>query len=602
MKFPRTVRRFLIGYLILHIIAAGIFVVVLSRIARHQMIAATQSKMDAMTLVLAEHIEDLDDGLGNPELPAHVKRVGDRSEMRVTLIKSDGTVLADSVTADRDIGPHATRREILAAQAEGTGFSERYSSTLDKPMMYFARRIESGESSNGEPTEAIQGYVRVATPVATIKESVAAIQKYVWLFAAVLGALTALLMSMFSARVMRPLSSFTGAAQKIGVGDYQPSANLARRSDQWGELGDAFEHMKKEIAVREERLVENSQRLEAVLSSMIEGVIAIKPNGQVLLANGAACEMLSLTRPEIIRKKLFEIIRIPELQAAIEKTQTDRTFSKTEFNTFGELQKRLSARVSVLADENRLGVVVVLNDVTSLRKLETMRQDFVANVSHELKTPLASIKAYSETLSAGAINDQEKNLEFVKQIEFHAEVLNQQIQDLLELAKVESGDIEFSISDVDLNQVCHNIVGQFSMLAQEHGINLKLDLTDPSPIARADTAAVETIIKNLVANAVHYTLPEGVITLSTRNNAEPQSNEVIISVSDTGIGISKDQQERVFERFYRVEKSRSRDMGGTGLGLAIVKHLSQTLGGSVHLESQPGKGSHFEIRLPGAVS
>ena len=597
MKLPRTVRRFLIGYLILHMLAAVIFVIVLSRITRNQMIAATKSKMSAMTLVLAEHIEELDDGFENPGLPAHVKRVGEKSGLRVTLIKSDGSVVVDSVKMDQDIGPHATRQEILSAQNNGTGFSERYSSTIEKPMMYFARRVQSNSESN---TGAITGYVRVATPAAAIKASIAAIQRSAWSFAILLGALTALLMSIFSARFMQPLAFFTGAAQKIGVGDYQTSTSLARRPDEWGELGDAFEHMKKELAVREERLVENSQRLEAVLSSMIEGVIAIQPNGQVLLANGAACKMLSLTRPEIIRKKLFEIIRIPELQAAIEKTQTDRTFSKTEFNTFGELQKRLSARVSVLADENRPGVVVVLNDITSLRKLETMRRDFVANVSHELKTPLASIKAYSETLRTGAINDQEKNLEFVKQIEFHAELLNQQIQDLLELAKVESGELEVSISDVDLNQICHNIIGQFSMLAQESGIELKLDLMTPAPIARADTAAVETMLKNLVVNAIHYTLKDGLITLSTRKSAVPESNEVIIGVSDTGIGIAKDQQARVFERFYRVDKSRSRDMGGTGLGLAIVKHLSQSLGGSVHLESQPGKGSQFEIRLPAA--
>ncbi len=597
MKLPRTVRRFLIGYLILHMLAAVIFVIVLSRITRNQMIAATKSKMSAMTLVLAEHIEELDDGFENPGLPAHVKRVGEKSGLRVTLIKSDGSVVVDSVKMDQDIGPHATRQEILSAQNNGTGFSERYSSTIEKPMMYFARRVQSNSESN---TGAITGYVRVATPAAAIKASIAAIQRSAWSFAILLGALTALLMSIFSARFMQPLAFFTGAAQKIAVGDYQTSTSLARRPDEWGELGDAFEHMKKELAVREERLVENSQRLEAVLSSMIEGVIAIQPNGQVLLANGAACKMLSLTRPEIIRKKLFEIIRIPELQAAIEKTQTDRTFSKTEFNTFGELQKRLSARVSVLADENRPGVVVVLNDITSLRKLETMRRDFVANVSHELKTPLASIKAYSETLRTGAINDQEKNLEFVKQIEFHAELLNQQIQDLLELAKVESGELEVSISDVDLNQICHNIIGQFSMLAQESGIELKLDLMTPAPIARADTAAVETMLKNLVVNAIHYTLKDGMITLSTRKSAVPESNEVIIGVSDTGIGIAKDQQARVFERFYRVDKSRSRDMGGTGLGLAIVKHLSQSLGGSVHLESQPGKGSQFEIRLPAA--
>ena len=214
MKLPRTVRRFLIGYLILHMLAAVIFVIVLSRITRNQMIAATKSKMSAMTLVLAEHIEELDDGFENPGLPAHVKRVGEKSGLRVTLIKSDGSVVVDSVKMDQDIGPHATRQEILSAQNNGTGFSERYSSTIEKPMMYFARRVQSNSESN---TGAITGYVRVATPAAAIKASIAAIQRSAWSFAILLGALTALLMSIFSARFMQPLAFFTGAAQTIAV-------------------------------------------------------------------------------------------------------------------------------------------------------------------------------------------------------------------------------------------------------------------------------------------------------------------------------------------------------------------------------------------------
>lgn len=595
MKFPRTVPRFLIGYLILHFIAAGIFVLVLSRIARHRMVLETESKMGAMTLLLAEHIDQLEGSLEDPTLPAHIKRIGDQSETRITLITPDGTVVADSVTGVRDIGPHGTRSEVLAAKADGSGFAERYSSTMEQSMIYFARKMEDGD-------ETSSGFVRAATPVATIDSAIGTIQKYVWLFSILLGALTATLISIFSAKHMQPLSLFTKAARKIGVGDFQASPNLSRRDDEWGELGDAFEQMKNELTVREERIVENSQRLEAVLSSMIEGVIAIEPNGQVMLANGAACEMLSLTRPEIVRKKLFETIRIPELQTSIEQTQELRTFSETEFNTIGEPLKTLSARVSVLADEKRPGVVVVIHDVTALRKLETMRRDFAANVSHELKTPLAAIKAYSETLRMGAINDQEKNLEFVKQIEFHAELLNQQIQDLLQLAKVESGESAFSISDVRLNQVCQSAVEQFSILAKESGLDLILDLADPEPIARADNAAVETMVKNLVVNAMHYTLEGGSVTLSTAKSTGENGQEVIIRVSDTGIGIAKEQQNRVFERFYRVDKSRARDKGGTGLGLAIVKHLSQSFGGSVNLESQLGKGSQFEIRLPSAKS
>ena len=550
-----------------------------------------------MTLLLAEHIDELEGGIEDETLPMHIKRIGEKSETRVTLIKPDGSVVADSITGDRDIGSHATRTEVLLAKTKGSGFSERYSATLAKPMMYFARKIETNDSIG-------PSYVRVATPAVTINSSIASIQRYVWLFAITLGGLTALLMSFFSAKYMKPLALFAAAAQRIGVGDYQASINLTRQADEWGDLGDAFEGMKNELIVREERLVENNRHLDSVLSSMKEGVIAIQSDGQVMLANGAACKMLELTRPEIVNKQLFEIVRIPELLTSVEQTQAKRTFSKTEFKTLTKPQKTLSARVSVLADEKRPGVVVVLSDVTALRQLETMRQDFVANVSHELKTPLASIKAYAETLLMGAINDKEKSLEFVKQIEFHAELLNQQIQDLLLLAKVESGEGAFSIADVDLNQVCHSTVEQFSKLIQDHGLNLSIDLADPAPVARVDASAVKTMVKNLLVNAIHYTLEGGTVTLSTSTISSKadgeMKSEAIIRVSDTGIGIAKDQQARVFERFYRVDKSRARDMGGTGLGLAIVKHLSQSFGGSVHLESQLGKGCQFEIRLPSA--
>ena len=595
MIFPRTVRRFLVGYLILHLLAVGIFVLVLSRITRDQMILAAKSKMGAMTLILAEHIDGLESGIDTETLPAHIKSVGEKSETRVTLIKSDGVVVADSITGDRDIGSHATRTEVLMAKESGYGFSERYSATLEKPMMYFARRIDASD-------EIGPGYVRVATPAVTINSSIASIQRSVWLFAITLGGLTALLMSFFSAKYMQPLELFAAAARRIGVGDFQAAINLTRQDDEWGELGDAFEGMKDELIVREERLVENNRHLDSVLSSMKEGVIAIQPDGQVMFANGAACNMLELMRPEIVNKQLFEIVRIPELITTVEQTQASRTFSKTEFKTLSKPQKTLSARVSVLADENWPGVVVVLNDVTALRQLETMRRDFVANVSHELKTPLASIKAYSETLRMGAINDKEKGLDFVKQIEFHAELLNQQIQELLLLARVESGERAFSISDVDLNEVCHSTIEHFSKLAQDRGLILSLDLANPAPIARADASAVKTMVENLFVNAIHYTLDGGTVTLSTSaisNEADGEvKSEAIIRVSDTGIGIAKDQQARVFERFYRVDKSRSRDMGGTGLGLAIVKDLSQSFGGSVHLESQLGRGCQFEIRLP----
>lgn len=593
MRYSRVVRRFLLGYLVLHLLTAGFFVFVLTRIVRNQMIRDARAKMETMTTMLELQLLERPQGLKDPELVDFLKRLGEQTEMRFTLITSDGNVVADSITGTQDIGPHGTREEVLAAKQEGLGFSQRYSNTVNRPMMYLARSYVPSDSTQDG------GFVRVAVPSESINAAIADIQKYVWIFAIAIGTLTAFLMAIFAAQSMQPLSLFSQAARRIGVGQYDSVPSVHHRNDEWGELGDAFQQMQTELTRREDRLLENSQRLEAVLSSMIEGVLAIEPTGEVMLANGAACRMFGLTHPELVGRRLLEIVRIPELTTAVEKTQLQRTFSQTEFKTLAGSQpagpqRTLKARVSMLANDEKPGVAVVLHDVTELRQLETMRQDFVANVSHELKTPLSSIKAYAETLRLGALHDSEKNLQFVEQIEFQAEMLNQQIQDLLQLARVESGKTTFSLSDVNLNDICRSCVQQFVEISAEGGLDLQLALAEPGPVSHSDAESINTIVKNLVVNAIHYTPRNGSITVSTACD----NSWALITVADTGIGIAADQQTRIFERFYRVDKARSRDMGGTGLGLAIVKHLSQAQGGSVVVESQPGKGSEFQVRLP----
>ncbi|MFK7767430.1 MAG: ATP-binding protein [Mariniblastus sp.] len=609
MKFPLALRRMLIGYLVLHLLAVGFFVLVLTYIVRNQMIRDAQSRMSTMTSMLSEHISELKDEFDEDSLLDHLTRLGKKTDMRFTLIRNDGTVAVDSITGVRDIGPHGTREEILLAKDEEVGFSERYSTTLEKPMMYFARKyhLRAANDSAIQPNRENQstfksspqppidpGYIRVAVPSVSINSAIRSIQAYVWVFAIALSALTAFIMAIFSARSLQPLTLFTQAARRIGVGKYNSAPAVLHRTDEWGELGDAFKQMQTELTRREDRLVENSQRLEAVLSSMIEGVLAIAPTGEVMLANGAACEMLSISHVDLVGRKLLEIVRIPELRLAIEQAQLQRTFSKTEFKTLLEPQRTILVRVAMLANKEKSGVAVVLHDVTELRQLETMRRDFVANVSHELKTPLSSIKAYAETLRLGALYDTDKNLSFVEQIESQAELLNKQILDLIQLARVESGKEAYQITDVDLSQTCTQCSKQLSTAAKDADIELMLDLADEPIHAQADHQAIETLVTNLVVNAIHYTPAGGSVTIATRREDEWS----VLEVRDTGIGIAPDQQARIFERFYRVDKARSRDKGGTGLGLAIVKHLTQAFGGNVKLESQLGKGSNFIIRLP----
>ena len=587
MKITRAARRLMLGYFILHLLTALLFIFVLSRIVRNQKIDYIESEMQSVAYMLAGHIEDLENGIQDEALVDHLKRLGNLTNMRFTLITADGTVVADSVKGTEEIGPHGTREEVLIAKNEGWGFSQRYSDTLRVNMMYGAQRIDNANRD-------IDCYIRVASESNEINQEILEIQTFVWVFALILSVLTSGLMALFSMRSMQPLSAFAQATRQVSIGKYDTDLAIRGRDDEWGDLSEAFEQMQTELNRREQHLLQNSQRLEAVLSSMIEGVLAIKPSGEVMLANGAACRMLKLTHPEIFGKKLLEIVRIPELAQAIEKTQLQRTFSKTEFKTISGSQRTLKARVSILANEEKPGVAIVLHDVTELRQLETMRQDFVANVSHELKTPLASIKAYAETLRLGALHDNEKNMQFIEQIEFQAELLNQQILDLLQLARVESGKKTFTITDFEINPICEASYQQFAEIAAERKLDFQLNLTQPSPVINADMKSIETIVKNLVVNAIHYTPENGSITIATYN----KNDSAVIEVKDTGIGIAQDQQKRVFERFYRVDKARSRDMGGTGLGLAIVKHLAQSNGGSVHLESRLGKGSCFEIHLP----
>lgn len=551
------------------------------------MMENAKEKMTAMALVLREHVNQSDEGLSSEGLVDHVESIGVETGYRFTLVTQEGTVVADSKTGSKDIGPHGDRPEIREAMVRKIGFSERHSATLNIPMMYLAVAMKGNENSGG--------FVRVAVSAVSINASIGSLQRYMTLFVISLSVLTGFLMVAFTTRMMRPLGQFADSARGIMAGNYDRIPEQFRRDDEWGELANAFNQMQTVLAERERGLRENSHRLEAVLSSMIEGVISIDHEGVVQLANNAACRMLALARPELIGRKLLDIARFPELNRAVQNTLAQKKFTKTEFTTVGEPRKTILAQVSSLINDGiSEGAAIVIYDVTELRQLETMRSDFVANVSHELKTPLASIRAYAETLKMGALNDSEKNLHFVNQIEAQADVLNQQIQDLIQLARVESAEETFEIDSVDLVKVGRECINLFASQANKRKIDLEFVAKLDSVNAEVDWEAVKTILNNLISNALHYTGEEGRVVVEILQGEQFAT----LRVSDTGIGIPADQQARVFERFYRVDKARSRDLGGTGLGLSIVKHLAQALGGNVELDSQVGKGSTFQVQLP----
>ncbi|MEE2641682.1 MAG: ATP-binding protein [Planctomycetota bacterium] len=373
----------------------------------------------------------------------------------------------------------------------------------------------------------------------------------------------------------------------IFIGD---NANFTGLSD----LSVALQTFYRKSRQREKSLKKVGRRLNSVLNNMQEGVIVLNGRNHVVFSNQSSRELLAVSVDDLVNRSILEIVRNPEIEQAISDCLAGKSDVQTEFETTRGPKKTLMVRVSQMPRKSKAQTMLVLADISNLRQLENMRRDFVANVSHELKTPLASIKAYSETLRRGAINDEANRLKFVNTIEDQANRLHQLIIDLIHLARIEQGKTAFVITDVDLTGIVLERVEAFRDNAANSRITLDIKSPESEIWVRADDEGLQTIIDNLLSNAIRYTPADGVVTVVCSKN----ENESILQVIDTGIGIAPDQQERVFERFYRVDKARSREKGGTGLGLSIVKHLTQSMEGKITLNSSVGIGSKFSVYLP----
>jgi two-component system phosphate regulon sensor histidine kinase PhoR len=383
------------------------------------------------------------------------------------------------------------------------------------------------------------------------------------------------------------------SAEAVEKGDFSQRV-LIRSPDELGAAASAFNDMRETLEHRFAELQKNGDRMETVLSGMVEGVLAVDSRQRVLLANEACRKLLGISIRDVVGRPLLEVVRNLDVQQAILKALRGNEAASREVPLASASHRVVQVLATRLAGNPCPGVVVVLHDVTDLRRLENLRRDFVANVSHELKTPLSAIKAYAETLRLGAIHDQDNNIGFVERIEEQATRLHRLIVDLLHLARVETGKEAFEFEEVSVRDICDACLIQHSEVAAAAGITLIVEDQPDDTFVWADADGVRIIADNLVTNAIKFTPPQGSITLRWRR----ERAFGVLEIEDTGIGIPRQDQERVFERFYRADKARSRDMGGTGLGLAIVKHLAQAFGGEVGLTSELGRGSTFRISLP----
>jgi Signal transduction histidine kinase len=394
-------------------------------------------------------------------------------------------------------------------------------------------------------------------------------------------------------RIIQPLTELTRHVRAASAsGDGQTAA--IDSPDELGVLATAFNSMQRDLARRVDQIQENNERLQTILGSMVEGVLAVGPDKTILMANDAGRELLDFVTPKPVGRSLLEVTRVRPVHEAVARALAMAVPVETEFDSPGAHRRTLSLRATRLPGEPCPGVMVVLHDLSELRRLENLRRELVTNVSHELKTPLAAIKAYAETLRMGAVHDSENNLAFVQRIEEQADRLHELILDILQIARMEQGQETFEIVPVALADLIEACAQQFSDTAAARQVALAVELPPPDATALADEEGARTILDNLVDNALKYTPAGGRVTIRCRLDDE----QATLEVEDTGIGIAEKDQERIFERFYRVDRARSREVGGTGLGLSIVKHLAQAFDGTVSLTSQLGRGSTFRVTLP----
>jgi two-component system phosphate regulon sensor histidine kinase PhoR len=425
---------------------------------------------------------------------------------------------------------------------------------------------------------------------------VAEARSWLWLLVCVECASVCALSYWIIGRVIRPVVTLNEAADALAIGDYGHRVYVPNR-DELGRLAGTLNRMSQDMHARTTQLSQTAARQSTVLGGMIEGVVAVDARQRIVLANEAARRLFDFRPPTVEGRSLLEVIRNHELHEAVTSVLTTSEPQRFELRRAGPPAMCVDIHVQPLPGEPCPGVVLVIHDTTALRRLESIRREFVANVSHELKTPLSSIKAYTETLQNGALSDPEMSKRFLGRIEEQTERLTRLIMDMLMLARVESDQQAFEIVSLDVPPMVQKCVDDYRSAAEAKRITLRAegDGIDQSVCrVRADREGLREILDNLLDNAIKYTPEGGSVSVVWRSNGASAR----ISVRDSGIGIKPEDQERIFERFYRVDKARSRELGGTGLGLSIVKHLAQSMDGTVAVESEMGKGSVFTVELP----
>jgi len=587
-KKKRLLRHLFPSYLLITLISLVAVTWYASNSIRHFFLEQTASDLLSRARLLENQIPQFLGPLETSVVDAMCKEIGVSSATRITVILPSGRVIGDSDEDPTIMDNHALRPEFIKARKGNVGKSIRFSTTLQERMMYVAIPLKDKEE--------IIAVIRAALPVTAIDQALKVIQIKIMLGGLFIALLAAGISLYVSRRISRPIEKLKQGADFFARGELShrmPGTDLVEIDS----LIEALNQMAGQLEDRLNTIVRQKNELAAVLSSMAEGVIAVDMDEQIISINKAAARIFETLPEDLLNRSIPEVIRNPDLQKFINKALSGKENLEQDITLYQRGERILYVHNTPLQDPDgqRRGVLVVMNDVTHLRKLENIRKDFAANVSHEIKTPLTAIKGFVETLRTGERAEPQETERFLAIIEKHVNRLTAIIEDLMKLSKIEQQDEK---SDIHLEESSvKSVISSAIQTCRENAKakEITIDFVCPEDISvLLDSRLMAQAVINLLDNAINYSNEKSDIQIS----ASLKDKELRISVQDHGIGIPKEHLSRLFERFYRVDKARSRELGGTGLGLAIVKHIAHAHGGRVSVDSIPGKGSTFSLHLP----
>jgi len=570
--------RITIPFVLLALVIMGALGTFLASSTRSSQLDNLRSQLESEARITAE--ASLPGFLSQDEagsLDVLAKKLGEDITARVTIIARDGTVLGDSEEDPASMENHATRPEVIDALIIGLGESTRYSITLGQRMMYVAVPIYY----EGE----VLGVARVSLPLDAVESAVQRVTVSIIIAMAVATVLVILAAWLISRLTTRPIRKLTTASRRISSGELGQKIAIEAR-DEVGELAHAFNEMSSRLKETVETISEDRTRLASILDNMADGVIMADAEGNISLANQAAESLFNIKEPE--NKPLIEAVRDFEIDDLLKLCLKTTKMQSVQYES-GTYKHYLRAIAVPITGS---GVLLLFQDLTSLRNLQTTRRELIGNISHEFRTPLAGIKAMVETLHGGAIDDKKAAGDFLNRIDSEVDRLTQLVAELTELSRIETGKAELKLEPLNLNNLVDEVIAQLSPQAERQLLTVSKELAADLPSVSADSARLRHVIVNLIHNAIKFTDAGGRITVTTRG----EGNSVTVAIADTGRGIASDDLPHVFERFYKGDKARAGE--GTGMGLAIAKHIIEAHGGDIRVESEEGRGSTFSFSLP----